>query len=68
VTAGSPADDAGVEVGDIVLEINNQPVTGDTSLVAIIRDSAPGEEIEIVVERDGSMRTLTATLTSRPRD
>lgn len=68
VTAGSPADEAGVEVGDIVLEINDQPVTGDTSLVAIIRDSAPGEEIEIVVERDGSMRTLTATLTSRPRD
>ena len=68
VTQGSPADVAGVEVGDIVLEINNQPITGDTSLVAIIRDSAPGEEIEIVVERDGSRRTLTATLTARPQD
>ena len=68
VTSGSPADAAGVEVGDIVLEINDQPITGDTSLVAIIRDSAPGEEIEIVVERDGSLRTLTATLTSRPRE
>lgn len=68
VTEGSPAETAGVKVGDIVLEINNQPITGDTSLVAIIRDSAPGEEIEIVVERDGSRRTLTATLTARPQE
>lgn len=67
VTAGSPAAVAGLKVGDIVLEINKQPITGDTSLVAIIRDSAPGEEIEIIVERDGVMRTLTATLTARER-
>ena len=67
VTGGSPADVAGLEVGDIVLEINDQPITGDTSLVAIIRDSAPGDEIEIVVERNGVMRTLTATLTARER-
>lgn len=67
VTAGSPAAVAGLKVGDIVLEINDQPITGDTSLVAIIRDSAPGEEIEIIVERDGVMRTLTATLTARER-
>ena len=67
VTAGSPAATAGLKVGDIVLEINDQPITGDTSLVAIIRDSAPGEEIKIIVERDGVMRTLTATLTARER-
>jgi putative serine protease PepD len=67
VTSGSPAAVAGLEVGDIVLEINDQPITGDTSLVAIIRDSAPGDEVEIVVERDGVMRTLTATLTARER-
>jgi putative serine protease PepD len=67
VTAGSPAAVAGLEVGDIVLEINDQPISGDTSLVAIIRDSAPGDEIEIIVERDGVLRTLTATLTARER-
>jgi S1-C subfamily serine protease len=67
VTAGSPAAVAGLKVGDIVLEINKQPITGDTSLVAIIRDSAPGDEIEITVERDGVTRTLTATLTARER-
>lgn len=67
VTLRSPADVAGLKVGDIVLEINDQPITGDTSLVAIIRDSAPGDEIEIIVERNGVMRTLTATLTARER-
>lgn len=67
ITGGSPAEVAGLEVGDIVLEINNQPITGDTSLVAIIRDSSPGEQVEIIVERDGVLRTLTATLTARER-
>lgn len=68
VTPDSPAADAGLRVGDIVLEVNDQPITGDTSLVAIIRDSAPGDEIDIVVERDGAQRTLTATLATRQRD
>ena len=68
VTSGSPADKAGVKVNDIVLSINDQPIIGDEALVAIIRDSAPGETITIVVERDGKKVTLTATLVARPQD
>lgn len=68
VTSGSPADKAGVKVNDIVLSINEQPIIGDEALVAIIRDSAPGETITIVVERDGKKVTLTATLVARDQD
>jgi S1-C subfamily serine protease len=68
VTSGSPADKAGVKVDDIVLAINDQPIIGDEALVAIIRDSAPGETITIVVERNGKKVTLTATLVARPQD
>lgn len=68
VTPNSPADTAGVRVNDIVLSINGQPIMGDEALVAIIRDSAPGETIEIVVERDSRKVTLNATLVARPKD
>ena len=68
VTPNSPAAKAGVRVNDIVLSINDQPVAGDEGLVAIIRDSAPGEKITLVVERDGKKVTLEATLVARPQE
>lgn len=68
VTPGSPAARAGVRENDIVLSINEQPVAGDEGLVAIIRDSAPGEKITLVVERDGKQVTLEATLVARPQE
>jgi putative serine protease PepD len=68
VTTGSPAAKAGVRVNDIVLAVNDQPITGDTSLVAIIRDSAPGDKITITVERGGKKMDLVATLVARPKE
>ena len=68
VTPGSPAAKAGVRTNDIVLSINDQPITGDEGLVAIIRDSAPGEKIVLIVERDGKKVTLEATLIARPQE
>ncbi len=67
VTSGSPAAKAGVRVKDIVLAVNNQTITGDTSLVAIIRDSEPGDKITITVERGGKKMDLVATLVARPK-
>jgi len=68
VTAGSPAEKAGVKVNDIVLSVNGQLITGDTSLVAVIRDSAPGDKITITVERNGKKQDLIATLVARPKE
>ncbi len=68
VTSGSPAAKAGVRVGDIVISINDQPIMGDEALVAIIRDSAPGETITIIVERDEKKVTLNATLVAREQE
>jgi putative serine protease PepD len=65
VTADSPADEAGVEVGDIVIRANDRPISGLGSLVALIRDGKPGATITLVVLRDGETFTLTATLAQR---
>jgi putative serine protease PepD len=66
VEADSPAEKAGLEVEDIILEINDQTITGQGALIGIVRDAAPGETISIVVERSGRRLELSATLVARP--
>jgi S1-C subfamily serine protease len=68
VQAGSPAQEAGFVVGDIVLAVDGEPVNGQAGLVAAIRDRSPGDSITIELVRDGERLTLTATLVARPRD
>ena len=68
VQADSPADKAGLKVKDIVLQINGQAITGQGALIAIVRDSAPGDVIKITVERDGVAKDLSATLVARPKE
>jgi putative serine protease PepD len=65
VEPNSPASVAGLRQGDVVLEINDQPITGQGALIAAVRDSAPGEEVEITVQRGSERLTLSATLGTR---
>lgn len=51
VVVGSPAEKAGVKVGDIVLKFNNEEVTNFASLTAKVRERQPGERIKILVKR-----------------
>lgn len=60
VAPGTPAAEAGIEVGDRVVTADGQTVTSWGDLVVIIRDN-PGEAIQMVVERDGSQIPLTVT-------
>jgi S1-C subfamily serine protease len=65
VTAGSGADKAGIEVGDVIIEIDGRRVTTPDDVGDIVRRKLPGESVTVVVERDGRRRTFTATLTER---
>jgi len=65
VEDGSPASKAGIEEGDVVLAINNVPITGRTGMIAVVRDAQPGDTITIKVERGGKTVTLSATLVER---
>ncbi|MFM9133626.1 MAG: S1C family serine protease [Actinomycetota bacterium] len=68
VAADSPAETAGLKVRDIILQVNDQPITGQGALIGIIRDATPGEEVEIVIERDGERITVEAELVARPSE
>lgn len=66
VQADSPADKAGLKVNDIVVAINGTTVTGQGSLIAVIRDAAPGDKVSLTIDRNGTKKTLSATLVARP--
>lgn len=61
----SPADAAGVQVGDHILTIDGQPVNDPGQLVSLIRDTDPNSQIQLRVERNGRVRGLVTRLVSR---
>jgi putative serine protease PepD len=68
VEAQSPAAEAGVQAGDVVVSADGAAVSGDGDLVGRIRDKRPGDTLVLGVLRDGEPLELTATLVARPAD
>ena len=68
VTPGSAADEAGLEVDDLVIEIDGFRVQGGADLAAQVQTHQPGSTVELVVIRDGEELTVTVTLGERPDD
>jgi putative serine protease PepD len=66
VTPGSPAEQAGLQEGDLVVAIDGQAVSTTGELGARIRSHQPGDKISLQVVRGGNDTTITATLTQRP--
>ncbi len=62
VTPGGPADEAGLESGDVVTAIDGSPVADATELIVIIRSKAVGDTVTLTVERGGSERQVDVTL------
>lgn len=64
ITPGGPAQKAGLRVGDVITGFNGRQVADSTELVVAIRSYAPGERIEIMVNRNGAASMLPLTLGS----
>jgi serine protease Do len=68
VLDGTPAAEAGLTPGDIILSIDGQRTNTPASLARTVAEYAPEAEIELEFVRDGRSMTLTATLGTRPGD
>jgi putative serine protease PepD len=64
VVAGGPAAKAGIKDGDVITAIDGSTTEGADAVIAAIRSHQPGERVTVTVERDGSSKTVTATLTT----
>ena len=64
---GGPADDAGIVVGDVIVQFDGETVTDSEQLGGLIREHAPGDQVTVgLVHPDGSDGEVTVTLGTNP--
>jgi putative serine protease PepD len=67
VVSGGPAEQGGIQIGDVVVQFGGQAVDSAERLGELIREHRPGDQVEVgVVRSDGSRDTLTVTLGVNP--
>jgi putative serine protease PepD len=64
VLENTPAEDAGLQAGDVVVEVGGRRVVDGISLIVNIRTYQPGERVEFTYVRNGEERTTTVELDS----
>lgn len=65
VTAGSPADKAGVKANDIILKVDNQPFASADDLASFLKIRRPGARLNIHVQRGDEVIVLGVVLGKR---
>ena len=68
IVPDSPADIAGLQEGDVIVEIDGQKLDEDNGLVSILGRKKVGDTVEIKVVRDGEETVLFATLEAVPEE
>ena len=62
VAPNGPADDAGIQDGDIILTVANDPVTSVSGLRNTVALTPPGTRIELTVKRNNQIKRIRATI------
>ena len=65
VPSGTPADDAGLRKGDLVIAVNDTAVKDGISLIVAIRSHQPGETVNLTVRRNGEEKTVPIRLDAK---
>jgi serine protease Do len=68
VTPGGPAARAGIQQGDVIISVNNQPVTMEQTLSYLVSNTQVGARVPVEIVRSGQRRNVTVTLAERPSE
>jgi len=66
ISPDSPADDAGIQSGDVVVAVDGHAVDGTGAIIGAIRDHQPGDKVSVTVERGETTETFDVELAERP--
>jgi len=67
MSADTPAADAGLQPGDVIVAIDGEKITNADALILAIRANSVGDTITISYVRDNAQLSTDATLVQRPR-
>jgi serine protease Do len=62
----TPAMEAGIRAGDVLVAVNNRGVATETELVRVLGRHEPGSALTVEIKRDADHLTITLTLGRRP--
>jgi len=68
VEPGSPAANAGIRRGDVIIELDGNRISESADLISQVRDLKPGESVKAVVYRNGERKSFTVKLGTRPKE
>jgi len=66
VESGSPAEQAGIKAGDVLLSYNNESIVGAQQLGRLVSETPVGRKVKIEYSRDGKVTTAIVTTAMRP--
>jgi S1-C subfamily serine protease len=66
VNPASPAQEAGLQPGDILVALNGREIRSYPEAISIVRAMRPGDELEMIVERARAERQMVALLDAPP--
>lgn len=66
VDLGTPAEEAGLQQGDIIISLDGQPMERESDLYKFLRTKKPGDTVSLVYVRNGQEVTAEVTLGERP--
>lgn len=66
VNSGTPAADAGLEHGDVILAVDDRRVSTTRDLIDYVSDRPPGTQVSLEVLRAGERRKMRVTVGERP--
>jgi serine protease Do len=67
VVSGSPADEAGLKIGDTITSVDSKEVKSGDDLVADIASRKPGSKAKITFVRNGKKQDTTVTIADRSK-
>jgi S1-C subfamily serine protease len=62
----SPAQQAGLQIGDVITAVNDQTVSSNNDLGAALQSASPGTQVKITYMRGSSKNSVNVTLGERP--
>jgi putative serine protease PepD len=65
VVSGTPADKAGLKVGDAIIAVDGNSIDGSLSLVAQVRERSVGDKATLKIVRDGQSKDVSVTLIAK---